>query len=188
MNAFALGKTLGVSTTSARQLINAYLDAYPKLADWMELTNYNALEFGKIESEAGRVRHFEKLQVAYKNGIRIDRNYLKKYEYKSATYNKMSEASNKMKNWLNNAKNFQIQSLAASITNRACIAIAKELKKENVNGYVCAQIHDQIIVRVPENVADIWQKKVQHLMENTYKLSIPLKAPAAIATDFYEGH
>ena len=188
MNAFALGKTLGVSTTSARQLIDAYLDAYPKLADWMELTNYNALEFGKIESEAGRVRHFEKLQVAYKNGVRIDRNYLKKYEYKSATYNKMAEASNKMKNWLNNAKNFQIQSLAASITNRACIAIAKELKKENVNGYVCAQIHDQIIVRVPKNVANIWQKKVQHLMENTYKLSIPLKAPAAIATDFYEGH
>jgi len=53
---------------------------------------------------------------------------------------------------------------------------------------VCAQIHDQIIVRVPKDVAEIWRKKVQYLMENTYKLSIPLKAPAEIAKDFNEGH
>ena len=100
----------------------------------------------------------------------------------------MKLTSKRLKNYLNNGKNFQIQSLAASITNRACIAITKELRQEGVDGYVCAQIHDQIIVKVPKAEAEKWRKRVQYLMENTYKLSIPLKAPAAIAKDFNEGH
>ena len=57
-----------------------------------------------------------------------------------------------------------------------------------MDGHVCAQIHDQIIVKVPKELAETWKNKVQSLMENTYKLSIPLKAPAEIANDFYEGH
>ena len=93
-----------------------------------------------------------------------------------------------MRNFLNNGKNFQIQSLAASITNRACIAIARELKRKGVKGHVCAQIHDQIVVRVPKDVAETWRKSVQFIMENTYKISIPLKAPAEIGVNFADAH
>ena len=93
-----------------------------------------------------------------------------------------------IKKALNNGKNFQIQSLAASITNRACIAIARELKRKSIKGHVCAQIHDQIVVRVPKSEAERWCKSVQFIMENTYRISIPLKAPAEISKDFYEGH
>ena len=126
--------------------------------------------------------------IWHKEGISTNRKFLKKYAYKSEIWTDMAKESDKMKNYLNNSRNFQIQSLAASITNRACIAIAKELEKENVDGHVCAQIHDQIIVKVPKELAETWKNKVQSLMENTYKLSIPLKAPAEIANDFYEGH
>ena len=62
--------------------------------------------------------------------------------------------------------------------------LIEALKKENVNGYVCAQIHDQIVVRVPKSEAKRWQKSVQFIMENTYKISIPLKAPAEIGVNF----
>jgi DNA polymerase I-like protein with 3'-5' exonuclease and polymerase domains len=103
-------------------------------------------------------------------------------------YQDMKVTAREMRKFLNNGKNFQIQSLAASITNRACIAIARELKRKGIKGHVCAQIHDQIVVRVPKAMADKWRKTVQFQMENVYKLSIPLKAPAEIAHDFYEGH
>ena len=43
-------------------------------------------------------------------------------------------------------------------------------------------------MRVPKSEAKQWQKTVQFLMENVYKLSLPLKAPAEISGDFYEGH
>ena len=93
-----------------------------------------------------------------------------------------------MKNMLDNGKNFQIQSLSASIVNRAAIAINRELKRQGIDGYVCANIHDQLIVRVPEKFAKKCQRMVQFIMENVYKISIPLKAPAMVAKDFYEGH
>ena len=112
----------------------------------------------------------------------------KEYSSDPKKYNQMKHLAKEMRNFLNNGKNFQIQSLAASITNRACIAIARELKRQKVDGHVCAQIHDQIIVKVPKDVAERWRKSVQFMMENVYKLSLPLKAPAEIAHDFYEGH
>ncbi len=188
MNAFALSKSLDIDISEARDLIDRYLDAYPKLAEWIRDTIYHVLANGQIDSEAGRIRHMPMVPIWHKEGISTNRKFLKKYSYKSEIWTEMAKKSDKMKNYLNNSRNFQIQSLAASITNRACIAIAKELEKENVDGHVCAQIHDQIIVKVPKELAETWKNKVQSLMENTYKLSIPLKAPAEIANDFYEGH
>lgn len=64
----------------------------------------------------------------------------------------------------------------------------RELKRRGVKGYVCAQIHDQIIVRVPEKDSAQLRKTVQFIMENAYKISIPLKAPAEIGDNFYDAH
>ena len=164
MNAFALSKSLDIDIMDARTLIDNYLDAYPKLAEWIRDTIYHVIENGQIDSEAGRIRHMPMVPIWHKEGISTNRKFLKKYAYKSEIWTDMAKKSDKMKNYLNNSRNFQIQSLAASITNRACIAIAKELEKENVDGHVCAQIHDQIIVKVPTELAEIWKNKVQYLM------------------------
>jgi DNA polymerase I-like protein with 3'-5' exonuclease and polymerase domains len=188
MNAYALSKSLNCEIHEAKGYIDAYLEAYPDLATWIRDTVYHVIENGQIESEAGRIRHMPKVPEWHKKGIGTNRSFLKKYNYKSEVWREMSDKSNKMKNYLNNSRNFQIQSLAASITNRACIAIAKELKEQGVDGHVCAQIHDQIVVRVPKAMADKWRKRVQYLMENTYKLSIPLKAPADIGVNFADAH
>jgi DNA polymerase-1 len=172
-------------------LIDNYLDAYPKLKEWMEQTDEKVKTVGIVKSEAGRVRHMSLAPKIWEaNGpIVLDPLRLwEKYNDNPKKYREMKLTSKRLKNYLNNGKNFQIQSLAASITNRACIAIARELKRKGVDGHVCAQIHDQIIVRVPKDVAEIWRKNVQFLMENVYKLSLPLKAPAEISKDFYEGH
>ena len=156
----------------------------------MERTNERVKTIGNVKSEAGRVRHMPKAPVIWNTNGPIILNSLKLWEKwnGSKKYADKKEEARLFKKALNNGKNFQIQSLAASITNRACIAIARELKRKGVKGHVCAQIHDQIIVRVPKDEAKTWRKSVQFLMENTYKLSIPLKAPAEIALDFYEGH
>lgn len=200
MEAFLLSKTIDISQTRAEVLIRNYLRAYPKLAEWMEISNKRCVEEGFVTSEAGRVRHFKMAKAFWyspedrktlftKKGEVIDSLELwKKWNQNPKKYNSLKWKRKQLKNFLNNAKNFQIQSLAASITNRACIAIAKELKRQNVDGYICAQIHDQIIVRIDSRYAEKWKKIVQYLMENTYKLSLPLKAPAEIAKDFYEGH
>ena len=187
---YGLSKLINVNQSEAKELIKSYLKAYPQLSSWMERTNERVKTIGNVKSEAGRVRHMPKAPVIWNTNGPIILNSLKLWEKwnGSKKYADKKEEARKIKKALNNGKNFQIQSLAASITNRACIAIARELKRKGVKGHVCAQIHDQIIVRVPKDEAKTWRKSVQFLMENTYKLSIPLKAPAEIALDFYEGH
>jgi DNA polymerase-1 len=66
--------------------------------------------------------------------------------------------------------------------------INREFKKRGIAGWVCAQIHDQIVCEVPKENAEEAAKIVQDKMENTTKLSIALKAPPMIAHNLRDGH
>jgi DNA polymerase-1 len=116
-----------------------------------------------------------------------DWNAKKELEYKYGK-EKIMNLSRDFINGLNNSKNYQIQSLSASIVNRSALAINRELIKRGIRGWVCAQIHDQLIMEVDHDRSDECAKLVQDLMENTTKLSIALKAPPAIARNFRDGH
>ena len=92
------------------------------------------------------------------------------------------------KNGLNNSMNFQIQSLAASIVNRAAIEINREFKKAGIKGQVVAQIHDQLVMEVDETMSEEACRIVQDRMENTTKLSLDLVAVPSLAHNLKEGH
>lgn len=191
LESFKLSKELDISQRRADGLIKQYLQAYPKLAQWMHRSEEMCKNEGFVRSEAGRVRHMPKApKIWFAHGSKIldSLELWKEYHEKPKTYAQKKFLRKEMRNYLNNSKNFQIQSLAASITNRACIAINRELKRLGINGRVCAQIHDQIIVKVPKKHGEKCRRIVQFLMENTYKISLKLKAPAEIAVNFYEGH
>ena len=93
------------------------------------------------------------------------------------------------KNALNNVLNYQIQSYAASIVNRAALQINRKFRKENIVGQVIAQIHDQLICQV--RIEDVKRacEIVQDCMENTTKLDgVELIAIPEIANNFKDGH
>ena len=191
LEAYGLSKQLDIKQSDAKILVSNYLEAYPDLKAWMKKTDDMVKKVGQVASEAGRIRHMPKAPKIWKrllNYILDSLEIWKLFNDDVRKYNQVKFLRKEMINYLNNGKNFQIQSLAASITNRACIAIARELKRKGVDGHVCAQIHDQIIVRVPKSEAKQWQKTVQFLMENVYKLSLPLKAPAEIGVNFADAH
>ena len=191
LEAYGLSKQLDIKQSDAKILISNYLEAYPDLKAWMKHTDEKVKKVGQVSSEAGRVRHMPKAPKIWKGHhdyILDSLEIWKQYNDDPKRYNQIKFLRKEMVNYLNNGKNFQIQSLAASITNRACIAIARELKRKGIDGHVCAQIHDQIIVRVPKSEAKQWQKTVQFLMENVFQLSLPLKAPAEIGVNFADAH
>ena len=73
--------------------------------------------------------------------------------------------------------------------NRSAININRELKRRNIDGWVCAQIHDQLVIDVPEEYAEECRELVQYEMENVMQLDgVTLKAPAEVADNFYDGH
>jgi DNA polymerase-1 len=92
------------------------------------------------------------------------------------------------KNGLNNAKNFQIQSLSASIMNRSAIGIHKEFKEKGLDACIMLQIHDEFVVNCAANITDEVTKIVRHHMENTVQIPTGLIAEPNIAENFGEGH
>jgi DNA polymerase-1 len=70
----------------------------------------------------------------------------------------------------------------------AAIEINKELERRGIDGWVALQIHDQLVVNVPEDRAEECRELVQDIMENNYKLSLDLKAPAELGKNLYEAH
>jgi len=144
---------------------------------------------GFVKSEFGRVRHLahtKNMHIKFRGGLEDYKNRWKLAE--SMGKQSIDYLWKKMKNELNNAKNFPIQSGAASIVNRASIQIVRRFKKVGIDGYICAQMHDQIIVRTVEADAARASEIVQDCMENTTKISVPLKAVPSICDNLMEGH
>jgi len=194
MGAYALSMNLrdtgmNISDTGAQALINKYLRAYPELSEWMERSNNFAKQHGQIRTEAGRIRRFPRLvelirkysHMDYMNNLEVWKNY---NDYDN--YDKIKEDIKYIKNCLNNAKNVQIQSLGASIVNRSSIKLAKELKAIDSRAYICAQIHDQVIVICPDESVEKAKVAVKDCLENTYKISLNLKAEPNIGDNFAE--
>ena len=53
---------------------------------------------------------------------------------------------------------------------------------------MCAQVHDQLVIRVPGIHAESMKLIVQEIMESIYPISISLRAPAEIGDNFYDAH
>jgi DNA polymerase I-like protein with 3'-5' exonuclease and polymerase domains len=187
MSGYKLAFELNIAQPEAEKLVANYLNAYPELKSWMIRSKKFAVENGFIKTEAGRLRRFPELKrlMAEHGEELLDSLALwKKYHETPSKYEHMKDLRRRCSNYLNNAMNVQIQGLASSIVNRACIAIARELK--GTDAYIAAQIHDEIVVRCPEAMTERVCEIVQRNMETVYKLSLALKAPPSIGYNLAE--
>ena len=189
MGAYALGMTLGIATKEAKKLVDGYLNGFPELKKWMETSKKQAKEQGFVKTQVGRIRHLPKVKAIYdKIGDDLLDWNIKKEMERQYGVDKIKSLSRDYINGLNNSCNVQIQGLAASIVNRAALAINRKFKELGINGWVCAQIHDQLVIEVDHDRSEEAARIVQDLMENTTKLSIDLKAPPTLAINLRDGH
>ena len=190
MEAYALGMTLGISSKEAEKLVAGYLDGFPELKKWREDSRKQVKEHGYIKNYVGRIRHLPKVKKIHeKFGEQIMdwrfRNEL------ATQYGKdqVLQVYRDYRNGLNNCLNFQLQSLAASVVNRAALKINRKAKELGFDAIVQAQVHDQLIINVKEEEAETFKPVVQEIMENIFQLEgVTLKAPPEIAENWSEGH
>ena len=189
MGGYALAMTIGVNKKEGAQLVEDYLNAFPQLRSWMETSKQFAKENGYVKNEVGRIRHLPRVKQIYER-LGDDLMDYKKKKALEIKYgkDKIINLYRDYKNGLNASMNFQIQSLAAAVVNRSAIEITKEFKKQNIFGWVCANIHDQLVIEVKKDQAEIAAKIVQDKMENTYKLGVKLVAEPSIAYNLRDGH
>ena len=189
MGAYALGMTLGIPTKDAKKLVDGYLNGFPELKKWMLRSKEFVKKHGYIKTQVGRIRHLPKVKAIYdKIGDDLLDWNIKKEMERQYGVDQIKSLSRDYINGLNNSCNVQIQGLAASIVNRSALAINRQFKQHHINGWVCAQIHDQLVIEVDHDKADEACRIVQDCMENTTKLDVPLYAIPQITKNLRDGH
>lgn len=187
MTAYKLKFEIGVTDAIAESLVKNYLDAFPSLASWMSESRLKVQSVGYISSQAGRVRHLQRAKAIFaKYGPRIcdSLQLWKDYNHTPDLYAKAKADYKEFKNLSNNAINFQVQSLAASIVNRAAISINRKLKTEGLQTALVAQIHDELVYEVPVAEISVAGKLIKHEMESIVKLAVPLRTVPQFGTTF----
>ena len=190
MEAYALKMTLGVDQKTAEELIKGYLDGFPQLKEWRENSRKQVKDHGYIKNYVGRIRHIPKVKRIYeKFGERILDWRFRSQLSEQYGKDQVLKVYRDYRNGLNNCLNFQLQSLAASVVNRAALQINRKAKELGIDAIVQAQVHDQLIINIKEDQAETFAPYVQTIMENTTKLpGVTLKAPPEIADNWKEGH
>jgi len=191
--AWQIGQSLNISLPEAQRLIDGYLEGFPELAKWMSDTHLKVQTFGYIKNKTGRIRHLDRVKAIYE---KFEDNLIDSKAFKMMKSmcknpdqtDKLMKLRMEYKNGLNNSKNFQIQSLAASIMNRSAIAIHKEFKEKNLDAYIELQIHDEFVINCKEEIAEEVAAIVKYHMENTIQIPTGLIAEPNIADNFSEGH
>ena len=190
MEAYALKMTLGVDQKEAERLIKGYLDGFPQLAEWRERSREQVKAYGRITNYVGRIRHLPRVKQYYEkfDNKLMDWRFRKTLE---STYGKekVIKAYRDFRNGLNNCLNFQLQSLAAAVVNRAALVINRKAKELGIDACVQAQVHDQLIINCDKKDVAMFAPIVQDIMETTTVLpGVTLKAPPEISDNWKDGH
>lgn len=190
MSPYALGKTLDIPTKDAEKLVDGYLNGFPKLKKWREDSRSFVKKHGYITNYVGRVRHLPTVKKIYdKFGDNILDWRFRKNLQQRYNENEVNKVYLEYRNGLNGVLNYQLQSLAASVVNRAALAINRKAKQLEYDAVVVAQIHDQLVINIREDQAEEFAPIVQSIMENNLKLpGVTLKAPPEIADNLRDGH
>ncbi len=189
MSGYKLKFEVQSTQEEADKLVADYYAAFPKLKETMDALQNSAKKNGYVVSAGGRIRRMPLVQKLYqRHGDCIDNDLelWKKYHNIPALYAKAKEDRKTYKNLMNNALNFPIQSLAASIVNRACINIAKKLKTEKLDAHIIMQIHDEIVVEASQKDTERACQILKQEMETVVKLKVPLRAEPIVGKNFKE--
>jgi len=144
---YGLAKRLGMDVKETRKVIEAYLETYKNVQEYIATTKEFARKNGYVKTLFGRRREIPQINSKDQN-IRAEGERI--------------------------AINTPIQGTAADIMKIAMINIYERMKKENLKSLMILQVHDELVFEVPEDEVEIMKEIVKFEMENAVKLRVPL--------------
>ena len=161
ISAFGLSQQLDCSRTEAKQLIDDYFAAFPRVISYIESQKELARQRGYSETLFGRKR------------------YLPDINSQNATVRSFAER---------NAVNAPIQGTAADIIKMAMVSIHRRLKEEGLKAQMIMQVHDELNFNVPIQEVDRVREIVVTEMQNAVHLSVPLIAECGVGENWLVAH
>ena len=161
MSAFGLAKQLGIGRKEAQDYIDRYFDRYPGVHQYMENIRSTAAKQGYVETLFGR------------------RLYLPEINSKNVPRRQAAERT---------AINAPMQGTAADIIKRAMIEVDRWVQKEQLETRMIMQVHDELVLEVPEQELDTVAKKLPELMQNAAMLTVPLLVEVGVGDNWDQAH
>ena len=161
ISVFGLSERLSISRQEAKELIDGYFEAFPKVKEYMQKSVEEARENGFVETIFHRKR------------------YLPDINSRNANVRGYAER---------NAINAPIQGSAADIIKVAMVRIAERFEKENIQSKMILQVHDELNFDVCSCELDQVKQIIKEEMENAFSLIVPLKTDIGIGQNWLEAH
>jgi DNA polymerase I len=156
-----LGEELGITTRVARDYINAYYDRYRGVKRFKEEAIEAAVKKGYVTTLFNRRRYLP--DISHNN-------------------NRIRSEAERM------AVNTPIQGTAADLIKKAMIQIHNRLAEERFQTKMLLQVHDELVLEVPEEETDRLISMIRGEMEGVYPLRVPLKVDINEGLNWDEAH
>ena len=161
MSAFGLARQLNIKREDAQAYVDLYFERYPSVKQYMDDTRRQAREQGYVSTVFGR------------------RLYLPEIESRNHQRRQYAERS---------AINAPMQGTAADIIKRAMVRVEHWLEENMNDAALIMQVHDELVLEVPEDQAFEVSTELAQIMESAAELSVPLKVETGIGFNWDEAH
>ncbi len=161
MGARALGRQIHVKTAEAQTFIDQYFATYPGVKIFIDETKDRARRDGFVETMLGRRRLLP--------DILSQNNRLRSFQERIAV-------------------NTPIQGTAADLIKRAMLRLDAALKDAGCQAALLLQVHDELVLELPESELEPVTALVTEAMEGALELSVPLVVESHTGHDWREAH
>lgn len=162
MGPYRLTRDSELTLAEAEKYIAAYFKRFPGIRHYLDETMEQAKQQGYVETLLGRRRYFPIFMV------------------KGGTLNQQAVARAERE-----AVNHPIQGTAADIVKYAMIQLHEKLM-EKYQARMIVQVHDELLIEVPESEVEEVKPLVEDVMCNAVKLDVPLKVEASVGRNWLE--
>lgn len=161
MSAFGLASQLGIERSAAQSYIDRYFARYPGVADYMNRTREQARAQGYVETVFGRRLWLPEIHGG--NGMR-------------------RQAAERA------AINAPMQGTAADLIKLAMIAVHRYLLDEKLQSRIIMQVHDELVLEVPETELALIKIELPRLMAGVAQLDVALEAEVGTGPNWEQAH
>jgi DNA polymerase-1 len=161
MSAFGLASQLNIERSAAQQYMDLYFARYPGVKNYMDSTRLQAKAHGYVETWFGRRLWLPEINGA--NGMR-------------------RQAAERA------AINAPMQGTAADLIKLAMIAVQDWLEKEKLHTRLIMQVHDELVLEVPQAELLHVKEKLRDLMCHVAELKVPLEVGLGEGGNWDEAH
>ncbi|GGI21195.1 DNA polymerase I [Oxalicibacterium faecigallinarum] len=161
MSAFGLAGNLGIERAAAQNYIERYFARFAGVKRYMDETRLEAKARGYVQTVFGR------------------RLWLPEINSPNGPRRQGAERA---------AINAPMQGTAADLIKLSMIAVQNWLETEKLQSKMIMQVHDELVLEVPENELVLVREQLPALMAGVAQLKVPLLAEVGIGKNWDEAH